>query len=150
MGYKIDFERQPIDAGWGLIMRLNRMWFLADENAMRGDFNKWNSVLDRLYCNLLYKEKMEIVRDEKGNVIKIELSEDDKKEMEKINEDIKKIKIKIIGSLKAKNYVEYTKANEEHYSQLMLKDIWLRKKMFALKLYLKVADSNPSRAIYGY
>jgi len=50
------------DAGWGLIYRLNNLWAQVDPKATTGDFDGWNFVLDRIYCNLLYEDNMIITR----------------------------------------------------------------------------------------
>ena len=36
-----------IDAGWGLIMRLNYLWAAVDRAAMEGDTDKWDFTLDK-------------------------------------------------------------------------------------------------------
>ena len=48
------------DASLGLVFRLNNLWAQADYMALSGTYKKWNNVLDRIYCNLLYKENLEI------------------------------------------------------------------------------------------
>ena len=50
------------DAGWGLIYRLNNLWAQVDPKATGGDYEGWNFVLDRIYCNLLYEDNMIITR----------------------------------------------------------------------------------------
>jgi len=50
------------DAGWGLIYRLNNLWAQVDPKATSGDFDGWNFVLDRIYCNLLYEDNMIVTR----------------------------------------------------------------------------------------
>ncbi len=47
---------------------------------------------------------------------------------------------------KTKNLEE---CKEEHYRALMMKDIWLRKFMQDLGLYLKVSQNDPSHALFG-
>lgn len=50
------------DAGWGLIYRLNNLWAQVDPKATGGEYEGWNFVLDRIYCNLLYEDNMIITR----------------------------------------------------------------------------------------
>jgi hypothetical protein len=38
---------------------------------------------------------------------------------------------------------------DELYSILFKKDMWIRKRMFILKLYLRETESDPRKAIYG-
>ena len=69
MAGKKNQSYQPnIDAGIGLIYRLNALWNQVDYAALNGDFERWNFVLDRIYCNLLYRNNLEIVytTDDKG------------------------------------------------------------------------------------
>ena len=50
------------DAGWGLIYRLNSLWSQVDPKATGGDYEGWNFVLDRIYCNLLYEDNMLVTK----------------------------------------------------------------------------------------
>ena len=59
---KAGFASPDKDAGWGLIYRLNNLWAQVDPKATGGDFEGWNFVLDRIYCNLLYEDNMIITR----------------------------------------------------------------------------------------
>ena len=59
---KTGFDSPDKDAGWGLIYRLNNLWAQVDPKATGGDYDGWNFVLDRIYCNLLYEDNMIITR----------------------------------------------------------------------------------------
>ncbi len=50
------------DAGWGLIYRLNNLWAQVDPKATSADFDGWNFVLDRIYCNLLFEDNLIVTR----------------------------------------------------------------------------------------
>jgi len=176
-----------IDAGWGLIYRLNSLWGQVDPKAVSGDYDGWNFVLDRIYCNLLYSNDMivkRIYQCEQGHkfstfekksecpqcrkstaaksnvklieIQTIELSDEDemiykfltKKIKDAVNSKMKAMnKIKDKGPLNKIKSLEESK--EEHYRALMMKDIWLRKFMQDLRLYLKVSSSDPSNALFG-
>jgi len=62
---KAGFNSPDKDAGWGLIYRLNNLWAQVDPKATSGDYEGWNFVLDRIYCNLLYEDNMIITENEK-------------------------------------------------------------------------------------
>ena len=175
------------DAGWGLIYRLNSLWSQVDPKATSGDYDGWNFVLDRIYCNLLYEDNMlvtKIYKCENGHefssltkrkecpkclkekkmgiqikLIKIEnveLSDEDemvyKYLTDKIAAEKNNIKraVKLIQKPDVKEKsksLEQSKA--DYYRTLMMKDIWLRKFMQELGLYLKVIERDPSRALFG-
>ena len=172
------------DAGWGLIYRMNSLWSQVDPKATSGDYEGWNFVLDRIYCNLLYDKEMIIkrvykcehnhtfstilkrkecpnCRKSKGikseiKVIKIEsinLSDEDGIIYEFLTNKIEtainnKIKATKDENKKFNNKgVEFYK--KEYYRALMMKDIWLRKFMQELGLYLKVVERDPSSAMMG-
>jgi len=59
---KVAFSSPDKDAGWGLIYRLNNLWGQVDPKATSGNFEGWNFVLDRIYCNLLYEDNMVVHR----------------------------------------------------------------------------------------
>lgn len=149
-----NFSQPSIDAGIGLIYRLNALWNRADFAALEGDMEKWNFVLDRIYCNLLYRNNMEIefVNDEKGKpqeITKVGLMKEDMLIYDKFKSWIKTIKQKIYDSIKKRNRNEYNLQQEELYRALMLKDIWLRKFMQERNLYLKELEFNPANAMWG-
>jgi len=174
------------DAGWGLIYRLNNLWGQVDPKAVSGDYDGWNYVLDRIYCNLLYRNDMIIERgykclecgyafktvevkkecpkciktSVKGSkvvlmeILSIKLSKEDELIYKKLSGDVKDAKndkIKAIKNIGKKDYKGpgLEEAKENHYWSLMIKDIWLRKFMQELKLYLKEVERDPSKALFG-
>jgi hypothetical protein len=171
------------DAGWGLIYRMNSLWSQVDPKATSGDYEGWNFVLDRIYCNLLYDDEMIIKRiykcdrghtfstfkktaqclkclktKEKTNIrlIKIEsveLSEEDELIYKFLTTKIKDAMNNKINAIKSetKKYKDkpLEEYKEEHYRSLMMKDIWLRKFMQGLGLYLKVVERDLSNALLG-
>jgi hypothetical protein len=138
-----------VDAGWGLIFRINDLWRKADGHALDGDLDKWNFVLDRIFCNLCYRNQMEITLNEKNELVKINLTEKDELIFKKFSEDIKKAKMIKANALRLKRKSDYDEAQNEHYRILMMKDIWLRKFMNELGLYLKEVEKNPATAMFG-
>ena len=140
-----------IDAGYGLIYRLNILWQNIDQKAIRGDLEGWNFSLDRVYCNLLYRDDI-VVRykdKEEKEIQDISLSKKESKIYDKFRELIRNVKVKMINSIKNKRRGDYNSANEEYYRILMKKDIWLRKLMQQRNLYLKEVEFNPARAMFG-
>ncbi len=174
------------DAGWGLIYRLNNLWGQVDPKATKGDYDGWNFVLDRIYCNLLYANDMVIkriytcgrghkfstfnkkkecptCRKDTGNksaiqLIKIEsidLSDEDEmiyNFLTKQIRDANNSKIKATRKPKGdsdKGIKSLEECKEKHYRALMMKDIWVRKFMQELGLYLKVSHGDPSSAMLG-
>lgn len=132
------------DASLGLVFRLNNLWAQTDYFALKGDYDKWNNVLDRIYCNLLYRDEMEI--EEVNNVItKAELSLKDTKVYSFLS---RQIQIAKNGYVKSKPmYKSLTRS--KWYHTIQKKDIWLRKEMQALKLYLKENKRTPGSSLFG-
>lgn len=140
-----------IDAGMGLIFRLNILWQTADRKALAGDMEGWNFTLDRIYCNLSYRGDMEIdYKDKDKKEIKnITLSEDESKIIDKFKEMIREVKAKRVQAIRKRKRGSYNAADGEYYEILTKKDIWLRKLMQQKNLYLKEVEFNASRAILG-
>lgn len=154
MALKKNFNQPSLDAGLGLIYRLNALWNRADNAALEGDMEKWNFVLDRIYCNLLYRNNMEVeyVNDEKGKpkeIKKVGLMQEDIMIYDRFRKWIKTIKDNIYQSIKKRDRMNYNLQNEELYRALMLKDIWLRKFMQERNLYLREIEFNPANAMWG-
>ena len=139
------------DSTLGLIFRLNALWAEVDIPAKAGQYNAWNNVLDRIYCNLLYRNKLEIQKDGDGRIISIELSDKDEKEYKFLNLQISKYKnlcMKVKG-MNNKGVLKKQIAKSLWYKALMLKDIWLRKFMNELKLYIKETKQTPGSVMFG-
>lgn len=138
-----------IDAGIGLIYRLNDLMKDADNYATAGDFDKWNFILDRIYCNLTYRNPMELVENDANEIEDVRMTEKDVKVFRKFAEEIKEVKLEKIKALKAKDTKAYNEASNKHYWVLLLKDIWLKKFMHELGLYLREVEVNPSSSLFG-
>lgn len=137
---------QPLDASLGLIMRLNGLWSKADDYAMNGKFSEWDAALDRIFCNLLYKNNFILIKDEDGKLKSVKLDQEDKVVYKYLNSHVKKAKRNFTT---AKNKKDYVEANDKLYQALMIKDVGLRKLQHKLKIYFKEKDSNPARAMWG-
>jgi len=139
------------DSTLGLIFRLNALWAEVDTPAKTGDYDGWNNTLDRIYCNLLYRNKLEVVKDKNDVIISMKLSDDDEKEYSFLSKKIVKYKNlskRITGKTK-KGVPKRKIAKSLWYKSVMLKDIWLRKYMNGLKLYIKETKSTPGTAMWG-
>ena len=142
------------NAGWGLIFRLNDLWKEVEGHAPKGAYDMWNFKLDRIWCNLLYRNDVDIERDKKtSKILGMQLCKDDLEEKEFLDNQISKYK-KEMKSLKdaegkITNKPKHNQAMRNYYNTLMLKDVWLRKFMNELDLYLQEIEFDPSKAIYG-
>lgn len=145
-----------LDAGLGLIFRLNNLWNKSDNAALSGDMEKWNFILDRIFSNLSYRGEMNYVyanpreRDENKKIIlDIQLNAHDKKVHLKFKEMLKDIKLRRALAIKNKDRVAWNQTREDEYELLMKKDIWLRKMMQIQKLYIKESEFDASKAMWG-
>lgn len=139
-----------LDASMGLIFRLNILWSKVDRPAEDGDYDHWNIILDRIYCNLLYRNEIEVVKDSKGNITSIKLDDDDEKIYLFLSQKVAKWKM-LYKKFYAKNKTNPQLAilRSNWYKSIMLKDIWLRKFMQKLKLYVKETNKAPGTALFG-
>jgi len=141
-----------VDAGYGLIYRLNDLWNGADRKALSGDLDGWNQVLNAIYRNLLYRHPLEVEfvdGDKKKEIKNIKLNDDDRKVYDKFTEMVQQEKRKVYKAIQAKDRLEYNKARQNYSNVLAMKDIWLRKFMQDRGLYLKEVEFDPSRAMWG-
>lgn len=144
------FDYQPDkDAGLGLIYRLNNLWASVDRKVESGNLEGANYTLDRIYCNLLYRNPLDITYDEDGNVSDVKLSDEDSQIYDLFEKRIASNRLKKKRAILTKNKKEEYLAGAEFYKIIRLKDIWLRKHMQKLKLYLRESENNPGRAMFG-
>uniref|UniRef100_A0A7C5YUP7 Uncharacterized protein n=1 Tax=candidate division CPR3 bacterium TaxID=2268181 RepID=A0A7C5YUP7_UNCC3 len=141
-----------LDAGLGLIFRLNTLWRSADLAALRGELEEYNDILNRIFVNLLYKTPMDIEFEnnlEKKEIKSVDWNDDDAKIFNKFKEMVREVKKKETEAIKKRNRSAYNSAKEEHYEILLKKDTWLRKFMMEKGLYLKEVEFNPETAMWG-
>ena len=155
MAYKSNVTPQQ-DTGWGVIYRLNDLFREVEVLSPSGKYDEWDFKLDRIWSNLMYRNPLDIKFDDKKNVISVKFDEDaytvklyfdneilkSKKEMNDARRKIPEGK----DSLKCKNYVI---GKRKLYKTILLKEIWLRKYMQELGLYLKEVEHNPAGAMWG-
>lgn len=138
--------RPSLDAGLGLIFRLNNLWNDADRNAINGNYDSWDNTLDVLWRNLSYREPLEVIGE--GINTKVGLSSKDKRVWKILDKNVMISKRNWMIS-KKKYPKKVRKFWTQRYRCLEMKDLFLRKKMFQLKLYLKESDRNISGATFG-
>ncbi len=145
-----------LDAGLGLVFRMNNNWNLADGYARNGNYDQWNNVLEVIYRNLSYRNSMEDIKDEDGNLIDIELSLKDRKTHEMLSSKIAKYKrgwLKARGTYNKEGLYKGVPMKQIYrglwYKAIAKKDVWLRKKMFELKLYLKETTKDTGSSVFG-
>ena len=133
------------DASLGLIFRLNNLWAKVDYYAEKGLYSQWNNVLDRIYCNLQYRNPMVKVSDKLGNVVYKVPTKDSKV--------YKYFSLKISGVKRnhrfARTKLEKSRTKSRWYHALQEKDMWLRKFMQKLNLYMKETEQAPGSTMYG-
>jgi hypothetical protein len=137
------------DTGWGLIYRLNRILEKIENDVENGDLTRWNLHLDRVFVNIVFKNPEEKVKDEKGKIIDVKLSKDDTEVFRIFNKKIEELKKGINQAHQNEERTDEIKKKNELYTIILKKDIWVRKKMGQLKLYLREGESDPRKAIYG-
>lgn len=138
-----------LDAGMGLIYRLNELWQTADKSSLEGDIDKWNFILDRIFSNLCYRNQVDVIINEKEEIVGVSLTSKDESIYNYFTNEIKRLKLAKMEAARTKKRRAYMEAKENLYKTVMLKDIWLKKFMHELGLYLKEVEKNPSTAMFG-
>jgi len=135
------------DASLGLIFRLNNLWSQVDYASVGGDYQKWNNLLDAIHRNLLFREN--IITDVDSNtkkVTKVRFSKKDK-------EVYKLLSLEISEAIKSynlsRNRKDKNKSRSKWYHKLQNKDVWLRKFMQKLRLYMKESEQRPGSSTFG-
>lgn len=135
------------DASLGLVFRLNILWSKTDYAALGGRYEEWNNILDRIYCNLLYREEIIAdVNEKTGVVTKVELQKKDTKIYRYLSLQIAKARR---ANFEACSKREKARTKSVWYHSIQKKDIWLRKFMQTLKLYLKETEKRPGSVLFG-
>ncbi len=135
-----------IDASLGLVYRLNSLWNRADYAALKAKYDEWNNILDALYRNLLYRENAIIEKDKAGKITSVKFVKKDTQVYKSLSIEIAMAKRKYN---KAKNKNAKIMARSKWFHAVQNKDIWLRKFMQTLKLYLKENEKRPGSAMFG-
>jgi len=150
------WEQPKQDTGWGLIFRLNDLLNKVERDADNGDFLKWDLHLNRIYSNIIFKNPMEIAKDKNGKIVDIVLGREDVEEFSLFNTKIENKKSEIIkqkiittDNPSLEENKKINKLNNELWAIIYMKEIWLRKKMTDLHLYLRQVEHDPGKAIYG-
>lgn len=138
------------DATLGLIFRLNALWAEVDLHAKGGDYDSWNNTLEALYRNLLYRDNVVVTKNTQGEIIKIGLTQDDEEEYKFLCKRISRTKFNYLTSRGVnKNKIPMKRiARSRWYKAVSLKDIWLRKLMNGLNLYIKETKRHPGQAVF--
>jgi len=135
------------DASLGLIFRLNNLWAEIDLVSSNGKYDIWNYKLDCIYRNLSFREPMVPEVDKvTGKIINVLVSEKDLKIYRYLSMEVARTRM---ASLRNRNpKLKYQKRSEWYYA-IQKKDMYLRKFMQVLKLYLKETEQTPGNTMYG-
>jgi hypothetical protein len=140
------FSQSDKDTSWGLIFRLNDIMNAIEKAISKADYDTWNFALDRIFCNISYRIPVKITRDDVSKEItEIKLDKEDTEIYDFLNKKIASIKNAI---KKEVNPIVKKKLSHSYYLALTTKDVWIRKKMMELGLYLRETDRDPRKAIY--
>jgi len=144
------------DTGWGVIFRLNTLFAEIEDLSFAGKYDDWNIKLDRVWSNLLYRNPLSFVRDKNTDeIIDVKFDEKDIEEKYFLDNRILKAKKEMTDARKKASEDAYDRNKEwvagkrKLYKALLLKEIWLRKLMQELGLYLKEVEYNPAGAMWG-
>ncbi len=135
-----------IDASLRLVYRLNSLWNRADYASLKGKYPEWNNILDAIYRNLLYRGEVEYTENNKKQITSVTLQKKDTKIYNFLSSEIARAQMNVV---RAKSKSKVSQARAKWYHALQKKDIWLRKHMQSLKLYLKENEKTPGSAMFG-
>ncbi len=135
------------DSSLGLIFRLNKLWASVDFFSTNGRYDEWNNVLDALYRNLHYRNDMETIVDkETGKILDVKLSKKDIQEYKHLSMNVAKRRKEFLMN---RNPRLKKQKRSRWYHAVQKKDIYTRKFMQSLKLYLKETEKRPGTAMFG-
>jgi len=135
-----------LDAGIGLIIRLNILMRNIEYSVDKGDLRAWNRHLDSIYRNVLYRGKKEVIYDPKTKeILRLEFLDEDMKIFKSFQKRLQVIMEEMRRAKESENIKELKRLNDIYYNITYEKDIWLRQVLFALKLYLKQAEYDPAK-----
>jgi hypothetical protein len=143
------------DTGWGVIFRLNQLFAEIEDLSPAGKYDDWNIKLDRVWSNLLYKNSLEWVKDDDGNITDVKYCIEDIQKKNFLDRRILEAKKEMSEARKKFNNKDYEKTKgwiigkKKLYKALMMKEIWIRKYMHEQGLYLKEVEYNPAGAMWG-
>jgi hypothetical protein len=155
MAYKTNITPEK-DTGWGVIYRLNDLFREIEQLSTIGKYDEWNFKLDRIFSNLCYREDMKIEEGKDGQIKSIEFDERAYRIKLFLDQEIlkhkKQMRIaqkKIPIGRESDFHKDYISSKKLLYKAIFKKEIWLRKYMTELGLYLKEIESNPAGAMFG-
>ena len=146
-----EFISPEKDAGLGLIYRLNGLNNQADHHAISGNYDDWNIVLDRIYVSLSFRGDIDLDKEQEETPNK--KAEFDYKLEElytKHSAEISKWKLRWAQTMHSnKKDVRLSLIRSKWYSALQRKDIFLKRAMNQLKLYIRMSEGSPGTATFG-
>ena len=142
---KPDYEHK-LDASLGLIFRVNGLFDRIEYRMQMGHLDKANVLLDRIYCNLLYRDPMKVKYNSQGEIVALRIPNEEKKIHAFFNKQIRKCRKRIHDATTPQ---EKKTAEAKYYRVIELKDIWLRKFMQKLGWYMNEKMRTPGRAMFG-
>ncbi len=134
------------DSSIALIYRLNNLWIRADNYAIDGKYDKWDWILDTIYRNLQYRNPMVKVINKETGEVSYRIPQ---KDFKVYTYYAKYISQTIKSHKEARKKSEKNKTYSNWYQALFEKDMWLRKMMMTLGLYLKETEKRPGTAVFG-
>lgn len=144
------------DTGWGLIYRLNDLFREVEVLSPLGKYDSWNFKLDRIFSNLCYRTDLDIKKDKNEKIVSITFNEEAYNIKLFLDNQILSAKKEMSDARKTipessdyKRNKKWIHAKKKLYYNIMLKEIWLRKYMCVLGLYLKEVEHNPAGAMWG-
>jgi len=144
-----NYNSVAVDAGMGLVLRLNWLFTQIDQAAEAGKYDKWNNILDRVWTNLSFKIRMETKVDKDGKIISIDYHKQDIKEYNFLSQKIEREKNNWAMATRQGKVNTSKMIRKRWYHAVQQKDIWLRVLMHKLKLYLKEFERAPGTAAFG-
>ena len=121
---------------------------------MAGDLDKWNVLLDRIFQNLSYRIKTTQILDEQKKIIGIEINDPEYEENKLLIRKIVHARSQYKKFFKSKKRSKTGILFELYwrsrwYQEIVNRELWLRKFMHGLGLYLKEIQSDPGTAMLG-
>lgn len=142
-------SEMKLDTGISLIFRISDILKKIEFDCERGDLESWDRHIGRIFNNVMFKAPGEVVKNEQGEIIDFHLTKEDMEIFGMFNRNIFSIRKAMIEARRDGDREELQLLNLKYHSTINKKDLWIRKLLFKLDLYLQRAEHDPSKAIYG-
>lgn len=133
-----------LDGGMSLVNREAVMLWDIDNAMKNDDLRVWDRALDRLYASLCNKSKLDIKKDDKGNIVDIKIIGTTENVIQTFKNKIRNHWLKLSKIAKKRNTAELLLEKENLRETIRIKDAFIRNLLQLNKRYLREYNNHSS------